>query len=554
VADRVLGSSLLSGTAVQESNRQPRGSPKGPKQVVALIHGMRTHATWAERVKAVLETVPGVSVEVLKYGYFDVFRFLSPLGTRSGPVHRIAQKLRALQVEHPNSEVSIVAHSYGTFIISRLLLQDPFLRLKRLILCGAVTSTEFPWAHVAHKIVDKVVNDCGTDDPWPILAASVTWGYGPSGTFGFGDPKVRDRFHRQAHSAFFDEAFVRQFWVPYLTDGEIVGTEWERTRPAPPFWKSGLAIGAIRAMLLCLAVLVAVVVRLELRASAPHPPQGLVQTEMVSLPAGRFRMGSSSEEIDAAVRLCVSLSAQGCSRSLYERESPTRQVFLSSYAIDKWEVTNRQFAAWLNTVADLTVENGDRLVSRKGQRFVDLDSVHGGLTRQDGLFEPRRGYENRPVTQITWLASNEYCLAHGKRLPTEAQWERAARSTDGRMFPWGDESPDCHRVAFGLSSNGPCQTGALPGPREVGSSPQDRSAEGAFDLAGNVSEWVEDVFQEHPSPCEDCHDPVADVSGAERVCKGGNWGQLAEMCRAAGRGRWPSDQVSYQVGFRCVAQ
>ena len=100
-----------------------------------------------------------------------------------------------------------------------------------------------------------VVNDCGTEDVWPILARAVTWGYGPTGTFGFGDPRVDDRYHRLTHGAFFNAEFVRKYWVPYIAEGKIIRPEWEKNRPPPPLWMSLLASFApIRWLLLLLLI------------------------------------------------------------------------------------------------------------------------------------------------------------------------------------------------------------------------------------------------------------------------------------------------------------
>jgi hypothetical protein len=217
------------------------------RHVVALIHGIRTEAAWAERIKSVLEQHAGATVEPLKYGYFDVFRFLCPVFTRGAAVSEIHEKLRSVREYNRDSDISIVAHSFGTYIITSILRSDPFFKVNRMILCGSVVHRRFPWSRVAHQVIDKkVLNECGTRDVWPVLARTVTYGYGPTGTFGFGDPKVRDRFHRTTHGGFFDAEFVEAFWVPYIADGRIDGTEWEKDRPAPPFWLSVLPMIPIR--------------------------------------------------------------------------------------------------------------------------------------------------------------------------------------------------------------------------------------------------------------------------------------------------------------------
>lgn len=219
------------------------------RHVVGLIHGIRTQAAWAEMTKSVLEENAAVTVYPLRYGYFDVFRFLCPIFTRDAAVKEIHEKLRAVREYNRDSEISIVAHSFGTHIITSILKTDPFFKVNRMILCGSVVDRRFPWSRVAHQVTAKeVLNECGTRDVWPLLAKAVTYGYGPTGTFGFGDPKVRDRFHRTTHGGYFDAEFVKAFWAPYIAEGKIESTEWDMQRPPPPLFLSILPMIPLRWM------------------------------------------------------------------------------------------------------------------------------------------------------------------------------------------------------------------------------------------------------------------------------------------------------------------
>lgn len=223
------------------------GPTRVSTHVVALVHGIRTQGQWAELVQDVLEADAGVMVEPIKYGYLDLFRFVCPIVTRRAAVEEVHQKLLAIREYHPGSDLSVVAHSFGTYVIASILLANPFLRVRRLIFCGSIVRRKYPWAHVAHKIAErKVVNDCGGKDIWPVLATALTFGFGPTGTFGFGDPKVRDRFHPKAHCDYFDAVFVREYWAPYIAHGMIRGTDWERTRPPAPWWMSVLSVLPVR--------------------------------------------------------------------------------------------------------------------------------------------------------------------------------------------------------------------------------------------------------------------------------------------------------------------
>lgn len=285
----------------------------------------------------------------------------------------------------------------------------------------------------------------------------------------------------------------------------------------------------------------------------------------VSLPGGTFFMGSTEEEVDAAYFYCLQKEkAEGCKRALFEREQPLREVHLSAFRMDATEVTNAHFARWLNEQPGLRMlhdpERHQEWVYRGDMPLVNLYPTFPtyGLRREaDGRFVPVSGYAERPVSQITWLAAHSYCVSLGQRLPTEAEWEFAARPRPGDRFPWGIEAPRCSGVIFGRLQGQECQgQGAEPEP--VARATQDRSPQGIYDLAGNVAEWVQDRFEAPYAPCEGvCIDPVvrdgALSGGVLRVFRGGDWAQVAPILRSQGRGRWRQDEALQNVGFRCVS-
>ncbi|HJZ84309.1 MAG TPA: bifunctional serine/threonine-protein kinase/formylglycine-generating enzyme family protein [Polyangia bacterium] len=288
--------------------------------------------------------------------------------------------------------------------------------------------------------------------------------------------------------------------------------------------------------------------------SVGAPPKG-----MRLIPGGLFSMGSREDEIAAAYAWCQRLAGAGCRRDVYEREQPQRRVTLSPFFLDATEVTNAAFAAWLNGEAGLSLRE-DRFVEEGGVLIADLHPAHSGLVHRAGHYEPREGLANRPIVQVSWSAAERYCQAHGGRLPTEAQWEWAARGPGGRRFAWGEDDPACAGVVHARAAGQMCAA-ASSGPAEVGSASQDRSAEGVHDLAGNVAEWVLDRFVDrYDTRCQpSCVDPVAGETAAThspaalRVVRGGAWNELAEACRAAGRSRLQEDLVQINVGFRCAA-
>lgn len=215
------------------------GASSHRDHVVFLIHGIRTRAEWQERVRSILESDPSIWAIPLRYGFLDVVRFLLPTqATRRAPVERAARLVRDEISRSGPAKLSVIAHSFGTFVVGELLARHPDLSFHRTILCGSIVREDFPWENYPHRLGDSgagafaVVNDCGTRDVWPVLAKAMTWGFGPSGRFGFGHPRVRDRFHAVDHSGFFEDSFVRSFWLPYLSKGTIAEGDLERS-PTP---------------------------------------------------------------------------------------------------------------------------------------------------------------------------------------------------------------------------------------------------------------------------------------------------------------------------------
>lgn len=210
-------------------------------EVVLLIHGIRTHASWAEMVAQLIETGTNTQVIAVKYGFFDTLRFLSPFFTRRGPIKRIIREYRDARVRYPGAKISIIAHSFGTYAVAKAL-EEPDFELHRVIFCGSIAPNSLRVATYRAQLGDDpILNDCGTHDIYPVLAQSVTWGYGATGTFGFGTTGIRDRFSKFSHSSYFDTDFVKTYWLPFIAHGTIVPTDWEIKRSTPPYWQSLLS-------------------------------------------------------------------------------------------------------------------------------------------------------------------------------------------------------------------------------------------------------------------------------------------------------------------------
>jgi len=301
---------------------------------------------------------------------------------------------------------------------------------------------------------------------------------------------------------------------------------------------------------------------------------------MVRLPGGTFTMGSTIEEMDSALELCRSSLSEpqrgiNCTRIAFEDEAPLRTVSVGPFFIDTTEVSVRRFADWLNDQrqrpeAGLRVDADDveslryRWVSLRGEKIYDLfdrvppnrNGLAGGISYDGQRFVVRPGRENKPVVQVSWYGAKWFCEAHGQRLPTEAEWEYAARPSGHDRFPWGDSPPRCADVVFTRTRGDACSGDT--GTRDVGYSSQDITITGIKDLSGNVSEWVADIYRRSYAPCAGaCLNPLIDLGPTDpkdthRVHRGGNWAWPPSHIRSALRGHSPPTDRDQAIGFRCA--
>ena len=227
------------------------------------------------------------------------------------------------------------------------------------------------------------------------------------------------------------------------------------------------------------------------------------RSEMIYVPAGEFIMGSEDGEND---------------------ERPQHKVQLDAFHIDKHEVTNAQY----KLCVDAGVCNPP-----SSNRSRSRDSYYGNPA-----------YEDYPVIYVSWHDADAYCRWAGGRLPTEAEWEKAARGTDGRKYPWGN-TWDASKV--NSREAGPGDTTA------VGSYPGGASPFGVLDMAGNVWEWCQDWYDGDYYASSPQHDPQGPGSGEHRVVRGGSWYYLETFVRAADRGRLSPGNGGDLIGFRCVS-
>jgi iron(II)-dependent oxidoreductase len=248
--------------------------------------------------------------------------------------------------------------------------------------------------------------------------------------------------------------------------------------------------------------------------SAPGRPQPAVAEDMVRLAGGLLRMGREGSSED---------------------ERPIHDVGIAAFSIDRTPVTNAEFAAFLNA---------EGLRSPLGHRRYDDDDNDSRIHRRSGAFVADQGFERHPVVEASWFGARDYCAWRGARLPTEAEWEFAARGTSGRRFPWGDEAPDPARARFASGWNA-----TLP----VGTLASGATREGVLDLAGNVHQWTSSLYRSYPYDAADGREDGE--STAERVTRGGAHDSQAEQLSTTWRGKGVSRGPRaghHNIGFRCV--
>jgi len=236
--------------------------------------------------------------------------------------------------------------------------------------------------------------------------------------------------------------------------------------------------------------------------------------EMVRVPGGVFLMGSSDGPED---------------------EWPQHQVNVGEFFIDRTPVTNAQFAQFLSAKGTQAVD---------GQAWYDIDDNDARIHRREGNWTADVGSENHPVVEASWYGAVAYCAWLGKRLPTEAEWEKAARGTDGRKYPWGNEKPDRSRAHFGAGWNDLRPVGGLP----KGASPY-----GILDLAGNGWEWVSSAYLPYPYNPKDGREDLNPLQ--VRVTRGGGHDSPAGELTTTHRGRHVSRNPRgghHNIGFRCA--
>jgi eukaryotic-like serine/threonine-protein kinase len=232
-----------------------------------------------------------------------------------------------------------------------------------------------------------------------------------------------------------------------------------------------------------------------------RPADGMV---MVYVPEGEFKMGSPQN-------------------TGYDNEHPEHSVYLDAFWIDKTDVTNAMYA--------MCVKAGD----------CRMPHNTSSSTRHSYYGDSQ--YGNYPVIYVDWNQANTYCQWAEARLPTEAEWEKAARGKDGRSFPWGNTDPTCALANY---------SGCMGNTTAVDAHPSGASPYGALDMAGNVWQLVADRYDPRYYASSPSSNPTGPSSGQIRVLRGGSWYNYQNYVRSAYRNQPDPTQGLIDVGFRCA--
>lgn len=258
--------------------------------------------------------------------------------------------------------------------------------------------------------------------------------------------------------------------------------------------------------------------KISIKGRAPSP------TDMILIPAGWFEMGSNDGG---------------------SAEKPMHRVYIDAFYIDYYEVTNEQFCRFLN-------EKGNQ--EENGGKWLNIDSEDCLIEYSDGKYCPKSDYTNHPVLGISWYGARAYAKWAGKRLPTEAEWEKAARGgLVGKKRPWGDliSHDDANYASYTAGIRLP--TGGRDKwerTSPVGSFPP--NGYGLYDMAGNVWEWCSDWYDANYYKNSPERNPQGPLSDTYRVIRGGGWMNPAEYIRCSFRYRVAPTYTNPVLGFRCV--
>ena len=251
----------------------------------------------------------------------------------------------------------------------------------------------------------------------------------------------------------------------------------------------------------------------------------------VTIPGGTFQMGDEVGDL-----------WDGC--------RPVHTVTISGFEMGIYEVTNTQYAAYLKSAlasGDVEIKSGDvygKTGEWSGEQYLDIGYSYTPdnkcwIKYSSGTFTVTSGKENWPVVAVSWYGSKSFALYYGLDLPTEAEWEYAARA--GQQFKYGtdDGTIDSSKLNYDMNIGHPTAVGTYPA-----------NPFGLYDMSGNIWEWCNDWYGSYPS--ESVTNPTGALEGTVRIIRQGTWDNKAFKCRSAYRGRFEPQDSDYGLGFRVV--
>jgi formylglycine-generating enzyme required for sulfatase activity len=241
----------------------------------------------------------------------------------------------------------------------------------------------------------------------------------------------------------------------------------------------------------------------RLRRSQTLEQKPPAETPMVLIPEGPFEMGAAGTQA-------------------LEDERPRHRVMLDAFMMDVHEVTTAQYGTFLTAT---------------GWAVPWLWETVSPVLHSD-----------RPVIGVDWHDADAYCRWKGKRLPTEAEWEKAARGVDGRLYPWGNQVPTKEVANFALGARFSYSQVLMP----VQSYESGRSPFGLYQMAGNVGEWVSDWYSANYYEHSPEANPLGPENGQFKVLRGGSWSDLPKYLLTYGRFKLPPETRNSYIGFRCA--
>lgn len=200
--------------------------------VVLLIHGIQTDGAWHQLVQKEVGSLSHTNVIGLGYDVVSPLQLALPF--RGTPVDKIKQDIRDAQRQERSAKFVVIAHSFGSYILSRILPNATDIQFEKIILCGCIIPINFQWGLYTRGMTPKsVINDVGTKDFYPVMATFTTIGYGSSGRKGFQNPHVKDRYFDYGHSDFFEPKYkhIETYWKPFIESGSIVESDWDQNKP-----------------------------------------------------------------------------------------------------------------------------------------------------------------------------------------------------------------------------------------------------------------------------------------------------------------------------------